>query len=157
MRIVGILALVLILGVTSCKKGVKKEDKIVLGDTLRTESGLKYVYKKFGKGRKIEKGCEVKAYLSLKVNNKVVWNTNTLPDSAFVYTAGVTPLIKGFTEVTALLREGDEIVAILPHTIAYGEKGAGGLIPPKATLVYDEFKVLKVGEPKKDEVAKDTI
>jgi len=43
-----------------------------------------------------------------------------------------------------LLREGDEIIAILPDSLAYGAKGAGDIIPPYSTLVYDQFKVVSV-------------
>jgi FKBP-type peptidyl-prolyl cis-trans isomerase len=77
----------------------------------------------------------------------VVWNTNELPDSLFTFVVDSTRLIKGFTEVCRLLREGDEIVAILPDSLAYGAKGAGDVIPPHATPVYDVFKVVSVEAP----------
>ncbi|NJO92258.1 MAG: hypothetical protein HC831_27270 [Chloroflexia bacterium] len=82
------------------------------------------------------------------VNDSVVWKSDEGPDSLFTFIAGFTRLIKGFDEVSMLLRQGDEIVAILPDSIAYGAKGAGDVIPPHATLVYDKFKVINVSEPK---------
>jgi FKBP-type peptidyl-prolyl cis-trans isomerase len=60
--------------------------------------------------------------LSLKVNGKVVWTSYEMPDSLFIFVAGYSRVIKGFAEVSLLLREGDEIVAILPDSIAYGAK-----------------------------------
>ncbi|WP_421919052.1 FKBP-type peptidyl-prolyl cis-trans isomerase [Marinifilum sp.] len=140
-----ILALVLL---SACNPKSTKQE-IALGDTIQTASGLKYIYLKKGDGRKIETGCKVGAYLSLKVKDQVVWNTNKLPDSLFTYLADYSRLIKGFTEVSMLLREGDEVVAILPDSLAYGAKGAGDIIPPHSTLIYDQFKVLKVDAPKK--------
>ena len=40
-------------------------------------------------------------------------------------------------------------MAILPDSLAYGDRGAGDLIPPGATLVYDRYEVVSVSEPRK--------
>lgn len=125
-----------------------------LGDTIQTASGLKYLYLKRGAGQHVVSGSKVGTYLSLKVGDSVVWNTNELPDSLFTFVADSTRLIKGFTEVSLLLREGDEIIAILPDSLAYGAKGAGDVIPPFTTLVYDQFKVVSVELPAE---MKDTV
>jgi hypothetical protein len=141
-----IVALVLL---SACNNPKSAKHESALGDTIQTASGLKYIYLKKGEGRKIETGCKVGTYLSLKVKDQVVWNTNELPDSLFTYVANYSRLIKGFTEMTMLLREGDEVVAVLPDSLAYGSKGAGDVIPPNATLIYDQFKVVRVDAPKK--------
>ena len=138
---------ILLIAISSCRPNKGGVDVIRLGDTIQTSSGLKYYYIKKGKGRSIESGSKVGTYRSLKVDDSVVWNTNELPDSLFTFLADSTKLIKGFTEVSRLLREGDEIVAILPDSLAYGAKGAGDIIPPYATLVYNEFKVVRVEQP----------
>ena len=132
----------------SCNNTTKNNNEPSLGDTIQTASGLQYFYIKKGQGRKVEKGCEVSVYLSLMVNDSVVWNTNEAPDSLFTYIAEFTRLIEGFNEITLLLQQGDELVAILPDSIAYGAKGAGDVVPPYATLVYDKFKVVNVEAPK---------
>ncbi|MDQ2179051.1 FKBP-type peptidyl-prolyl cis-trans isomerase [Marinifilum sp. D714] len=134
---------------SACNNQKSTNKEITLGDTIQTAGGLKYFYLKKGEGRKVETGCKVGAYLSLQVDGKVVWNTNELPDSLFTYVADYSRLIKGFKEVSMLLREGDEVVAILPDSLAYGSRGAGDVIPPNATLVYDQFKVIQVEAPKK--------
>ncbi len=113
-------------------------------DTLQTASGLQYYYEKKGNGKKVEVGSKVSTYLSLKVKDKVVWTTDQMPDSVFTFSAGKGQVIKGFDEVTLLLREGDEVVAIMPASIAYGARGMGNMVPPNATLIYDKFKVVKV-------------
>ncbi|MBR8537995.1 FKBP-type peptidyl-prolyl cis-trans isomerase [Carboxylicivirga sediminis] len=131
----------------SCQYGGTASSNKPANDTIQTASGLKYLYLKKGDGPKIVSGARVGTYLSLMVNDSVVWNTNELPDSLFTFIADSTRLIKGFTEVSMLLREGDEIIAILPDSLAYGAKGAGDIIPPNATLVYDQFKVMSVVLP----------
>ena len=148
MKLSYLLAALTVLLCSACNnsKPIKKE--IVLGDTIQTKSGLQYYYIKIGEGPKVKMGSKVATYLSLKVDDKVIWNTDDLPDSAFTFVADYSKLIKGFTEMTMLLREGDEVLAILPDSLAYGAKGAGDIVPPHATLVYDQFKVLKVDAPK---------
>ncbi len=148
MRQIYLVTLCALIGLSACNTHKNSEKIIVLGDTIRTTSGLQYYYEKIGKGRKVEAGCEMATYLSLKVGDDVVWTSADQPDSLFTYVAGYTRLIKGFTEMSMLLREGDEVIAILPDSLAYGAKGAGDIIPPHATLVYDKFIVLRVDEPK---------
>lgn len=148
MKQIYLVILIVLTGLSACNMHQDSEKKIVLGDTIQTASGLKYYYEKIGKGRKVEAGCVLGTYLSLKVKDKVVWTSAEMPDSLFTFVAGYSRVIKGFSEVSLLLREGDEIVAILPDSIAYGKKGAGDIIPPYSTLVYNKFKMLKVGEPK---------
>lgn len=83
------------------------------------------------------------------VKDSVVWTSYDERDSLFTFIANRDKMIKGFTEMIMLLREGDEVVAILPDSIGYGEKGDGGNIPPYTTLIYNKFKMVKVSEPKK--------
>ena len=148
MKFIYLLAAVAALSFSSCKTGNKAKTEIALGDTIQTASGLQYYYLRKGEGRKVETGSKMGTYLSLKVEDNVVWNTNELPDSLFTFVADYSRLIKGFTEMSLLLREGDEVVCILPDSLAYGAKGAGDIIPPHATLVYDQFKVIQVDAPK---------
>lgn len=126
----------------------RQEDSIVVGDTITTESGLKYSYTKVGTGRPVETGSKVWTYLALSVDGKEVWNTDGPPDSSFVFVANKDRMIKGFTEVTMKLREGDEIIAILPPHLAYKEAGSPPVIPPNATLVYTKYVMKRVNEPK---------
>ncbi|MBM4170195.1 MAG: FKBP-type peptidyl-prolyl cis-trans isomerase [Ignavibacteria bacterium] len=122
---------------------------VALYDTVQTSSGLKYFYVKKGIGRKVEKGSEVSTCLSLMVKGKVVWTSFGEKDSVITFVAGSDPMIKGFMEMTMLMREGDEVVAILPDSLGYGAQESGdGAIPPFATLVYNKFRMVKVSEPK---------
>ena len=141
-------ALSFLLLLASACSSEKSESGLHLGDTITTASGLKYYYTRIGNGPQVQTGSKVYTYLALSVEGKEVWNTNEQPDSAFVFVANKDRMIKGFTEVTMVLREGDEIVCILPPDLAYGEKGSGNVIPPYATLVYTKYRMLKVNEPK---------
>ncbi|MEM8568088.1 MAG: FKBP-type peptidyl-prolyl cis-trans isomerase [Bacteroidota bacterium] len=117
-------------------------------DTVQTHSGLRYVYLKRGEGRKVEVGSKLDTKLSLMVEDSVIWNTYSAPDSLFSFVVGVGQVIKGFDEMALLMREGDNVLAILPDSIAYGDKGAGDAIPPNATLVYDRYEIVSASEPR---------
>jgi FKBP-type peptidyl-prolyl cis-trans isomerase len=56
---------------------------------------------------------------------------------------GVTQVIKGWTEVLQLMKEGAKYEVYIPWQLAYGAQGAGGLIGPNETLVF-EIELLKV-------------
>lgn len=146
-----------IIALSSCNKEVKKSARnIVVGDTITTESGLKYLFLKEGSGRKIEEGSMVSVYTDLYLNDdtKVFWTTSTAKDSLFTFVHGKTSLITGFSELHKYLYEGDEVVAIIPYQLAYGSTERRG-IPAKSTLIYNSLVVKAVSEPK--EMITDTL
>jgi len=144
-----ITILALSIFIFSCKTDKKSSDANEKAkDTITTVSGLKYFYITKGDGRKVAPGSKVTAMLSLKVNDSVIWTSYKSKDSSFTYIADRGGVIKGYNEMAMLLREGDDVAAFLPGSIAYGEKGSGKVIPPNATLEYDQFKIVHVGEPR---------
>ncbi len=55
----------------------------------------------------------------------------------------VTGVISGWTEALQLMKEGSKWELFIPSHLAYGEQGAGGVIPPNATLVF-EVELLEI-------------
>ena len=143
-----ILLLIVLIGL-SCSNNIKDSlnRNIILNDTITTSSGLKYIFLKEGKGRKIEIGSKVKAYYDLYINDSdtIAETTSTEKDSIFEFIHGISPLIKGFAELNGYLREGDKVIAILPDSLSYGEE----------TLIYNPYIVKYVPEPK--EMLNDTL
>ena len=65
-------------------------------------------------------------------------------NSPFRFTLGVGQVIKCWDMSVARLSLGEKIKVICPYNLAYGERGAGGVIPPKADLVF-EMELIKIG------------
>ena len=115
----------------------------------QTESGLQYKFWTKGDGQKVEVGSYVKTKLSLMVEDSVVWTSYDSPDSIFAFVVGKSSVIPGFEEMALLMREGDNVYVSIPDSLAYGERGAGNVIPPNATIVYDRYEMVSVSAPEK--------
>lgn len=135
----------------SCNKSIAKDNRnISLGDTITTPSSLKYIFLKEGSGNSIMIDSKVEIYTDLYLNesDSIFWSTAEDKDSIFSFIHGKTSLIKGFKELHNYLVEGDEVIAIIPDSLAYGKEGGYGM-PAAATLVYNPLIVKYVSEPKK--------
>lgn len=115
-------------------------------DTATTASGLKYVVMQKGSGAKVELNKEVGFHYTGYFTNGESFSTSRGGDPNYFVT-GKKQLIKGMEEGTLLMREGDRFILIIPPQLAYGEKGAGKVIPPNSTLIFDQ-EVISVTEPK---------
>ena len=153
-----ITSLLLIIFTTlSCSDKKESHNRnIKLNDTITTFSGLKYIFLKEGIGRKVEIGTKVKAYYDLYINDAdtIFESTSENKDSIFEFIHGSNAVIEGFSELNSYLIEGDEVIAIIPDSLAYGEEGSGG-VPANATLIYKPYIIKYVPEPK--EILSDTL
>jgi FKBP-type peptidyl-prolyl cis-trans isomerase len=105
---------------------------------------------KIGEGKAVEKGKAVSVhYTGWLFDAKAPEQKGAKFDSSldrglpFGFIAGAGRVIKGWEEGVIGMKEGGKRTLVIPPDMAYGEKGAGGLIPPNATLVFD-IELLKV-------------
>ena len=118
-------------------------DKLAAGFD-QTDSGLRYKIIQKGSGAQAEKGKSVSVHYEGSLDNGQVFDSSYRRKDPITFTLGIGQVIQGWDEGIALLKEGDKARFVIPSYLGYGERGAGGVIPPNATLVFD-VELVKVG------------
>ncbi|MDO1513991.1 peptidylprolyl isomerase [Maribacter confluentis] len=109
-----------------------------------TASGLRYKMIQKGDGAKAEKGKQVSVHYEGSLLNGQVFDSSYKRNSPIDFQLGIGQVIPGWDEGIALLQVGDKARFVIPSDLAYGAAGAGGVIPPNATLIFD-VELMKVG------------
>ncbi len=102
-----------------------------------TQSGLHYVILKTGKGKQAKKGDTIKAHYNLKLTNQKILDDSRKNNKPIEAKIGIGKLIKAWDEIIPMMRIGERRLIIAPYQLAYGTRGIPGVIPPKATLIFD--------------------
>ncbi len=102
-----------------------------------TESGLRYKLLEKGNGSKAEKGQKVSVHYEGSLLNGQVFDSSYQRNQPIDFQLGVGQVIPGWDEGIGLLNIGDKARFVIPSNLAYGSAGAGGVIPPNATLIFD--------------------
>lgn len=103
----------------------------------KTNSGLRYKIIQKGNGPKAEKGKKVSVHYEGALANGQVFDSSYKRNQPIDFTLGVGQVIPGWDEGIGLLQVGDKARFVIPSHLAYGSTGAGGVIPPDATLIFD--------------------
>jgi FKBP-type peptidyl-prolyl cis-trans isomerase len=103
----------------------------------KTESGLRYQIIQKGNGTQAEKGKKVSVHYQGALENGQVFDSSYKRKQPIDFTLGMGQVIEGWDEGIALLQVGDKARFVIPSYLGYGSRGAGGVIPPDATLVFD--------------------
>lgn len=103
----------------------------------KTASGLRYQIIQKGNGTKATKGKKVSVHYSGALTNGMVFDSSYKRKQPIDFVLGIGQVISGWDEGIQLLQVGDKARFVIPSDLAYGSRGAGGVIPPNATLVFD--------------------
>ena len=119
------------------REAVRAElDKLAVGFD-ETKSGLRYQIIQKGDGKKAEKGNTVSVHYKGQLADGTVFDSSYKRNSPLDFQVGVGQVIAGWDEGICLLNVGDKARLVIPSDLGYGAAGAGGVIPPNATLVFD--------------------
>ncbi len=120
------------------EKAKQKEllDKVAAGYN-ETESGLRYQILQKGNGKQASKGAMVSVHYKGQLLDGTVFDSSYKRKQPIDFAVGVGQVIKGWDEGILLLKVGDKARFVIPSNLAYGSQGAGGVIPPDATLIFD--------------------
>jgi len=103
----------------------------------KTDSGLRYKMIQKGDGKRAEAGKTVAVHYEGSLESGKVFDSSYPRKKPIEFRLGQGQVIEGWDEGIALLQVGDKARFVIPSDLAYGAAGAGGVIPPNATLIFD--------------------
>ena len=104
---------------------------------MKTESGLEYIEVEAGAGAQAEAGKTVSVHYTGKFQDGKVFDSSVSRGEPIEFPLGQGRVIKGWDEGIALMKVGGKATLTIPPELGYGERGAGGVIPPNATLIFE--------------------
>ena len=102
-----------------------------------TDSGLRYQIIQKGTGAKAEKGKTVSVHYKGSLTDGTVFDSSYKRNAPIDFALGMGQVIAGWDEGISLLNVGSKARFVIPSDLGYGSSGAGGVIPPDATLIFD--------------------
>ncbi|RNC68917.1 MAG: FKBP-type peptidyl-prolyl cis-trans isomerase [Desulfuromonadales bacterium] len=118
---------------------------VAQGAAMTTPSGLSYVDLVVGTGYAPVPGKPVKVHYTGWLENGTKFDSSVDRNEPFVFTLGVGEVIPGWDEGVKSMKTGGKRRLIVPPQLGYGAAGAGGVIPPNATLIF-EVELLDAGK-----------
>ena len=129
----------------SNQTNIQKEIKpMTTENTITTDSGLKYEELVEGDGATPQKGQNVTVHYTGTLENGSKFDSSRDRNRPFSFKIGVGQVIKGWDEGVGTMKVGGRRKLIIPPDLGYGARGAGGVIPPNATLIFD-VELLSIG------------
>jgi peptidylprolyl isomerase len=108
-----------------------------MSDIITTPSGLQYQEITVGTGASPVRGKQVTVHYTGTLVNGTKFDSSRDRNDPFTFIIGVGQVIKGWDEGVASMKVGGRRTLTIPADLGYGARGAGGVIPPNATLVFD--------------------
>ena len=109
----------------------------VEGEATKNASGLEYWVIKAGTGDTAVKGQQVRVHYTGWLTDGKKFDSSVDRGEPFVFPLGAGRVIKGWDEGVAGMKVGGKRQLRIPPELGYGARGAGGVIPPNATLIFD--------------------
>ena len=120
------------------KEAFKQRMDSIQDSLIETESGLKYIITQENpSGTQPQSGQKVSVHYDGRLIDGTQFDSSYKRGRPLQFPVGVGQVIPGWDEGIMLLKTGEKATLVIPSELAYGARGAGGVIPPNATLVFD--------------------
>ena len=119
------------------KVAVEAELEKLASGFKKTESGLRYQIIQKGEGKQAKKNDVVSVHYKGQLADGTVFDSSYKRNDPIEFTLGIGQVIPGWDEGITLLHVGEKARFVIPSALAYGSRGAGGVIPPNANLIFD--------------------
>jgi len=113
-------------------------------EVFTTESGLQYRKIVEGTGAQPQRGNTVLVHYVGTLEDGTQFDSSRDRGRPFSFKVGVGQVIRGWDEALGMMHVGDRWEVTIPPELGYGQRGAGGVIPPGATLIFD-VELLRIG------------
>ena len=117
-------------------KQAKELNKVSAG-FKQMDSGLRYQIIQEGTGQQPVAGQTVSVHYKGQLLDGTVFDSSYKRQKPLDFVLGQGQVIPGWDEGVSLLKVGDKARFVIPSDLAYGSRGAGGVIPPNAALIFD--------------------
>ena len=117
-------------------KGAEMDSFVMPANPQTTPSGLQYVIDQPGTGAQPQPGQIVSVQYTGWLTNGTKFDSSRDRKQPFEFPLGQGRVIKGWDEGVAAMKIGEKRTLIIPPSLGYGDRGASGVIPPNATLVF---------------------
>ena len=122
---------------TNLKAVIFDIDADALSNPQTTESGLQFIVVEEGSGESPPKGSKVRVHYTGMLEDGTIFDNSYERDEPLEFNIGTGQVIAGWDEGIGLMKTGAKYRLIIPPELGYGSRGAGGVIPPNATLIFD--------------------
>lgn len=115
----------------------RQGEKASVGAEITTPSGLKYIDEVAGTGESPKPGQMVTVHYTGTLEDGTKFDSSLDRGQPFTFQIGVGHVIRGWDEGVMTMKVGGKRRLIIPAQLGYGARGAGGVIPPNATLIFE--------------------
>ncbi len=136
--IVALIASIAIFSYASWARNKPTESIQIQGENMvTTDSGLAYEDTVVGEGPQAQAGDTVSVHYTGWLEDDTKFDSSKDRNQPFEFPLGAGSVIKGWDEGVAGMQAGGTRKLIIPSELGYGSRGAGGVIPPDATLIFE--------------------